>query len=125
MEKLASFSCQGPDVEAFRQICAPQVVCEFVGDRSKIFYAGRHQGIDALAGIVRSIGVEFQQVGSATSELVVEGGSLAMRRKAEWRHWGTGRRGVVDFVDFARFEDGLIVEFVEFRDNAALLLMQN
>lgn len=121
---LGSFCRKGPDVSLFRDFCAPGVVCEFVGDRRSIAYAGRHWGIEALVSIVRSIGVEFEQVGCATPEMVIEGGSVAARRAVEWRHRGTGRRGIVELADFIRFEDGRIVELVEFRDSVALLQMQ-
>lgn len=124
MMEVGSFSCQGPDVALFGQYCSPDVVCEFVGDRSKIFYAGRHRGIDALANIIRTVGMEFEQVGSTAPEMIVDGGALAIRRSVEWRHRGTGRRGVVDLANFVRFEEGRIVELVEFRDNVALLQMQ-
>lgn len=124
MMDVGSFSRQGPDVALFRQYCSPDVVCEFVGDRSKIFYAGRHRGIDALANIIRTVAMEFEQVGSTAPEMIVDGGALASRRSVEWRHRGTGRRGVVDLANFIRFEDGMIVELVEFRDNVALLQMQ-
>ncbi len=124
MMELGSFSRSGPDIGLFRRYCSPDVVCEFVGDRSTIAYAGRHRGIEALVHIVRSIGVDFEQFGAATPEMVVEGGSVATRRSVEWRHRGTGRSGLVELADFVRFEDGLIVELVEFRDSVALLQMQ-
>lgn len=124
MAALGSFACPGPNLELFRKYCAPHVVSEFVGDRSKIFYAGRHHGVDALVGIIRAIGTEFEQVGATTPETIVDGCWLAVRRTVEWRHWGTGRRGVVELADFARFKDGLIVELIEFRDNIALMNMQ-
>lgn len=122
--ELGNFSQRGPNIETFRRLCAPGVVCEFVGDRGTIFYAGRHRGLDALINIVRAIGVDFEQVGSATPDMVIDGGRVAARRTVEWRHRGTGRRGLVELVDFVRFESGLIVELVEFRDSVALLQMQ-
>ncbi|MBM3553453.1 MAG: nuclear transport factor 2 family protein, partial [Alphaproteobacteria bacterium] len=115
----------GPDIALFREICSPDVVCEFVGDRATISYAGRHRGIGALINIVRGVGMEFEQLGHATpDEVIVDGGSAATRRTVEWRHRGTGRRGQVQLADFVRFEDGRIVEIVEFRDSTALLQMQ-
>jgi ketosteroid isomerase-like protein len=124
MLMLGDFSRQGPNVDLFRDYCAPDVVCEFVGDRKTLSYAGRHWGIEALVNIVRSIGVEFEQVGCAIPEMVIDGGSVGARRTVEWRHRGTGRRGIVELADFVRFEEGRIVEFVEFRDSVALLQMQ-
>jgi ketosteroid isomerase-like protein len=122
---LGSFSREGPDIDLFRLYCAPDVVNEFVGDPATIFYAGRHRGIDALARIIRAVNVDFEQVGAATPQMTVEGGGVAARRTVEWRHRGTGRRGIVELADFFRFENGLIVELVEFRDSVALLRMQD
>ncbi len=123
--ELGSFSREGPDIGLFRRYCAPEVVSEFVGDRATIFYAGRHRGIDALTNIISSINVDFEQVGGTTPEMVVDGTGVAARRTVEWRHRGTGRRGIVELADFLRFENGLIVELVEFRDSVALLQMQS
>jgi ketosteroid isomerase-like protein len=121
---MSSFT-RGPDITLFREICSPDVVCEFVGDRATIAHAGRHRGIEALINIVRDIGMEFEQLGHAMpDEVIVDGGSAATRRTVEWRHRGTGRRGQVQLADFVRFEDGRIVELVEFRDSTALLRMQ-
>lgn len=121
--ELCNFSRKGPDIGLFQRYCAPEVVCEFVGDRAAIFYAGRHLGVDALTSIIRSINIDFEQVGSATPEMVAEGGGVAARRTVEWRHRGTGRSGIVELADFVRFEKGLIVELVEFRDSVAVLQM--
>jgi ketosteroid isomerase-like protein len=121
---LCSFSREGPDIDLFRRYCAPDVISEFVGDRGVIFYAGRHRGIEALTNIIRATNIDFEQVGSMTPEMVVDGKGAAARRTVEWRHRGTGLRGIVELADFVRFENGLIVELVEFRDSVALLQMQ-
>lgn len=118
---LGNFSRNGPDIGLFRNLCAPQVLCEFVGSRASIAYAGRHRGIDSLVRIIRSIGVEFEQLGHAAPQVVIEGCCAAVRRTVEWRHRGTGRRGLVELADFIRFENGLIIEMIEFRDSVALL----
>ncbi len=80
--------------------------------------------MDALTNIIHSINIDFEQVGCATPEMVVDGTGVAARRTVEWRHRGTGRRGIVELADFVRFENGLIIEVVEFRDSVALLQMQ-
>lgn len=125
MMALGSFSRGSPDIELFRSYYAPDAVCEFVGDRRTIAYAGRHRGIEALSSIIRSIAVDFEQVSCATPDMVIDGGSVATRRTVEWRHRGTGRRGIVELADFVRFEEGRIVELIEFRDSVALLQMQD
>jgi ketosteroid isomerase-like protein len=112
------------DFRAIRDLFSADVVCEFVGDKSRISYAGRHVGVDALIAIIRNIVTDFEQLNHSISEIIVDGGRVAIRRSVEWRHRGTGRRGRVDLADFVRFEDGLIVEMVEFRDSIAILSMQ-
>jgi len=121
---LGDFPNTSPNVAQFRRICSPDIVCEFVGDRARIPYSGRRVGIDALASVVRSIRTEFEQINSTISELMIDGGRVACRRTVEWRHRGTGRHGLVELADFARFEDGLIVEIIEFRDSITLLELQ-
>lgn len=122
--ELGNFSPAGPDAALFRRYCAKDVICEFVGDRATIFYAGRHRGVDALVNIFQAIAVDFEQFGRATPDMVIDGGRAAVRRRVEWRHRGTGRRGIVELADFMRFTDGNIIEMVEFRDSIALLQMQ-
>lgn len=122
--ELGNFSSEGPDIGLFRAYCARDVVSEFVGDPATIFYAGRHCGIDALTRVIGAINTDFEQVGATPSQMIVDGGAVATRRTVEWRHRGTGRRGIVELADFLRFESGLIVELVEFRDTVALMQMQ-
>ena len=122
---LADFpSPQGMDIAAMRKYCSPDIVCEFVGDRVRIPYAGRHIGVDAITNIVRSIGVDFEQLNSSLSDVVIDGGRAACRRTVEWRHCGTGRRGLVALAEFLKVEDGLIVELIEYRDSITILEMQ-
>lgn len=122
---LINFSSKGPNIALFREWCAPDVICEFVGDRHTISYAGRHRGLEALINIIRTIGVDFEQLGYSMPEVVIEGGCAAARRTVEWRHRGTGRRGIVELADFVCIENGKIVELVEYRDSVALLQMQD
>jgi ketosteroid isomerase-like protein len=124
VEAVVQFSASGPDLELLRELCSPSIVCEFVGDRARIPYSGRHVGLQALVSIIRAIGVEFSQHHYETSQTLIDGGRVAMRRTVEWRHHGTGRRGLVYLADFARFEKGKLVELVEYRDSIKVLQMQ-
>ena len=105
MTALCDLSRGGPNVALFRELCAPDIVCEFAGDRRSTAYAGRHHGIDALTGVLRAVAVDFEQFGAVVPEMVVDGDTLAARRRVEWRHRGTGRRGFVELADFVRFRD--------------------
>jgi len=123
-ESLLRFpDLRGPNLMLLRDLCSPDIVCEFVGDKSRIPYAGRHTGVDTLERIIRTIAIDFEQLDQTIWEILVDGGRVASRRTVEWRHRGTGRRGLVELADFARIEDGLIVEIIEFRDSITILSM--
>lgn len=122
--KLVSFEKEGPDPNLVREICSPDIVCEFVGDRSRIPYAGRHAGVETLLGIIRAIRMEFEQQLFGLAEVMTEDARVAGRRQVQWRHRGTGRTGLSELADFVRFENGLIVELIEFRDTLSLVQMQ-
>ncbi len=125
LEALADFPTpMGLDIAAIRKYCSPDIVCEFVGNRIRIPYAGRHVGIEALINIVRAIGVDFEQFRNTLSDVVVDGGRVAFRRTVEWRHRGTGSQGLVELAEFVKYEDGLIVELIEIRDSVTILEMQ-
>lgn len=122
---LVSFEDEGPDLDLVRQWCAPDVVCEFIGDRQRVPYAGRHKGVEAMLGVIRAIRVDFEQKLFAVSEVLVEDARVAGRRQVAWRHRGTGRSGMSELADFVRFEDGRIVELIEFRDTVTLWRAQD
>jgi ketosteroid isomerase-like protein len=115
---------RGPDIALLRRYYSPDIVCEFVGDRTRIPYAGRHFGVEAVISVVKAINVDFEQQDFSLSDILVDGDALACRRTVEWRHRGTGRRGVVELAEFVRFENGKIVELVEYRDSLKILEMQ-
>jgi ketosteroid isomerase-like protein len=119
--KLVSFPSIGPEIKVIRELCAPDIVCDFVGDRARIPYAGRHVGIEALINIVRTVAIEFDQTHCSISEILIEDGRVAGRREVEWRHRGTGRCGLVELANFMQFENGMIVELIEFRDSVTQL----
>jgi len=122
--QLVAFPSNGPEIDVIPDFCSPDIICDFVGTPARIPYAGQYFGIDALINIVRAVAVDFEQSQCEISEILVEEGRVAGRRKVEWRHRGTGRRGLVDLANFVRFEDGMIVELVEFRDSVTLLEMR-
>ncbi len=123
--RLACFDEGGPDADLLREWCSPDIVCEFLGDRARIPYAGRHTGLDRMIGIIQAIRVDCEQHPIGVPEMLVESGRVAGRRQVAWRHRGTGRVGCSELADFIRFEDGKVVEFIEFRDTGTLLRMQD
>jgi len=123
--RLLQFEAESPEPDLLRQWFSPDVVSEFIGDRARTPYAGRHAGLETLLGIIRSIHVEFEQQPLAVSDFLVEDGRAACWRHVEWRHRGTGRAGISALADFVRFDNGLVTELIEFRDTVSLLRMQD
>lgn len=123
--RLLDLEIEGPATDLIHRWCAPDIVCDFAGDRARLPYAGRHTGSEALAGIIRAVNVDFEQQALGFSKILIEGDSAACWRQVAWRHRGTGRAGVCELADFIRFENGLIVELIEFRDTVSLVHMQD
>ncbi len=123
--RLLDLESGRPELDLVRQWCAPDIICDFAGDRARLPYAGRHTGLDALLGIIHAVNVDFEQRALWVSDLLVEDGRGACWRQVEWRHRGTGRTGVSELADFVRFDNGLITELVEFRDTVSLVRMQD
>jgi len=111
--------------DVFRQYFSPDVVCDFVGDPSRLYYAGKRVGLAAMFDLICAAAVDFEQLRFSLSDIAVEGGWFACRRTVEWRHRGTGKQRCVEFADFLKFENGQIVEVVEFRDTATMVRMQS
>jgi ketosteroid isomerase-like protein len=83
-------------------------------------YSGPVRGKNEVAAAMAMISVRFQNLGSVIHDLVIDGERAAFWRTATIRHRGTGKTGEVDVVDFIRFRDGLVAEFTEIADSAAL-----
>ncbi len=123
--RLLGLETGSPELDLVRRWCAPDIVCDFAGDRARLPYAGRHTGLEALLGIIHAVNVDFEQRALGMSGILIEDGRAACWRQVEWRHRGTGRAGVCELADFIRFDSGLIIEFIEVRDTVSLVRMQD
>ena len=78
--------------------------------RGKTFFAQALAVIDAM----------YENLGSTIHELVIDGERAALHRTAKMRNRGTGQIISVDVCGFLRFRDGLVIEFSEYPDSAAI-----
>ena len=62
----------------------------------------------------------YENLGSTIHELVIDGERVALHRTSRMRNRGTGEVRSVDICDFLRFRDGLVIEFAEYPDSAAI-----
>ncbi|WP_374545119.1 nuclear transport factor 2 family protein [Rhodoblastus sp.] len=101
-------------------LVADEVVYNVRGGWITFPYAKPVRGKKDVAAAMAMISVRFENLGSVIHNLVIDGDRAAFLRTATIRHRGTGKTGDVDVVDFIRFRDGLVVEFTEIADSAAL-----
>jgi ketosteroid isomerase-like protein len=83
-------------------------------------YSRPVRGRSEAAAAMAAISVRFQNLGSVIRDLLIDGDKAAFWRTATIRHRGTGKVGEVDVLDFIHFRDGLVAEFTEIADSAAL-----
>jgi ketosteroid isomerase-like protein len=78
------------------------------------------RGKAVFAQALATIAVMYENLGSTIHELVIDGDRAALHRTSKLRNRGTGQVITVDVCDFIRFRDGLVIEFSEYPDSAAL-----
>ena len=78
------------------------------------------RGKQTFAQALAMIEVMYENLGSIIHELVIDGERAALHRTSKMRNRGTGEIRSVDVCDFLRFRDGLVIEFSEYPDSAAV-----
>lgn len=106
------------DVDGLVAFAAPDIVFKTGIGRAHPFHA-EYRGIEACANLVRSVNVNYENLGSRLNKLLIDGDRIAIHRTARIRNRGTGRAVDVDMWNFVTFRDGLIVEFAEYPDTEA------
>jgi ketosteroid isomerase-like protein len=102
------------------EFVADDVVYHVRGGWITFPYSKPVRGKKEVAAAMAMISIAFENLGSVIHNLIIDGDKAAFRRSATIRHRGTGMIGNVDIIDFIRFRDGLVVEFNEIADAAAL-----
>jgi len=64
---------------------------------------------------------EYQMLDAVIHQIFFDGDRVALWRTSKIRHRGTGKSANIDFANFIRFRDGLVVEFIEILDSAACM----
>ena len=52
--------------------------------------------------------------------VIIDGGNVALHRRARLRNRGTGKFGEIEIWTYLRFRNGLLCEFSEYPDTAAI-----
>jgi len=113
------------DVPGMLEYAAEDILYSTRGNWTLYPFVRTVRGKEAVRQILATVDVMYENFGSTIHELVIDGDRAALHRTSHLRNRGTGERISIDVCDFARFRDGLIVEFAEYPDSAALMRIDN
>ena len=115
---LAEMRARG-DIPGMMKYAAPDIV--FKGGSWRTFPLHMAcAGWDACGEMGKAVNVAYENLGSTINTLLIDGDMVAVHRTAQIRNRGTGATVAVDICNFLRFRDGLVVEFSEYPDTAAI-----
>lgn len=113
------------DLPGLLALFSDDVIFELIGNWSIFPSARRARGKEAWTRALTTIYTQVQNLGSTVNDVVIDGDFVALRRTTRLRNYGTGRVGDVEFADFLRFRDGLIVEITEIVDSLAIARLED
>lgn len=112
------------DLPGILEYAAEDIVYHTRGSWTLYPFARPVHGKAAVGQMLATIDIMFENLGSTIHELVVDGDRVAVHRTSQMRNRGSGTLASIDICDFARFRDGLLVEFAEYPDSAALARLE-
>jgi ketosteroid isomerase-like protein len=108
------------DLSSMLEYAAPDVTCFMRGHWSLAVYPRPLVGKEAVAEAYRQLNIRYENLGSIVHELLIDGDRVALHRTTSIRNRGGGQEHTFDVINFMRFRDGLVVEFSEYCDPAAI-----
>lgn len=112
------------DIPGIVEYMAEDICYNIQGNWTIYPFSRPARGKQILAQALAMIEAMYENLGSTIHELVIDGESVALHRTARIRHRATGETSSVDFCDFLRFRDGMVIEFAEYPDSAALAKLE-
>jgi uncharacterized protein len=112
------------DLAGILEYAAEDIVYHAHGNWTLYPFSRPVHGKAAFTQMAAMIDVMFENLGSTIYELVIDGDRAALHRTSRMRNRGTGAVVSVDVCDFLRFRDGLVVEFSEYPDSAAIARLE-
>ncbi len=114
----AAYSKGNP--EPFYDLIADNGVIRFVAPPDSFAFAKTFNGPGGAREAITAIVDEFEWLTYSNHELIADGNLVVGINSGRIRHLESGREAALSLGDFFRFDDGKIVEFVEFFDSAGL-----
>jgi uncharacterized protein len=108
------------DLSSMMEYAAPDVTCFLRGHWSLAIYPWPLVGKEVVAEAYRQLNIRYENLGSVVHELLIDGDRVALHRTTSIRNRGGGQVHTFDVINFIRFRDGLVVEFSEYCDSAAI-----
>ena len=121
--ELAELRARG-DVAGMLRYAAPDIVIR-CGDRRDYPFHAPREGKEAAGEFGHVVNIAYENLGSEITSLLIDGDRVALHRTATIRNRGTGNTVKIDFCNFLRFRDGLVVEFSEYADTAAFARLES
>lgn len=112
------------DISGMARYAAPDLVIKSAAGRAYPFHT-HYVGLQQCVEFGRAVHIAYENLGSTVNKLLIDGECAALQRTARIRNRGAGRTIEVDFWDFFKFRDGLIVEFAEYPDTAAFSQLES
>ncbi|MGY8664132.1 nuclear transport factor 2 family protein [Bradyrhizobium sp. UFLA05-109] len=108
------------DVEGLVGAFHPEGVFTLVGDNSALELTGSAQGHPTLRGAFGQFIANFDFIEREILSELVEGQSAAVHCRIVVRYRPTGKTFSTEVMDLFKFQDGKIVELIEFADTAQI-----
>ncbi len=113
------------DIAGMMDYFAEDVVCFTRGQWRRVTFPQRIAGKAAVREAYRLLNIEYENLGSTIHELLIDGDRVALHRTTSVRHRGTSQVFTFDVMNFARFREGLVVEFSEYPDLGAMAMFED
>ena len=107
------------DIGSMLAHVAPDILCHSQGHWSLVLFPRPVVGKASVAEAYRMLNIKYENLGSEVHEFLIDGDRVSLHRTTSVRNRGTSQVFTFDVINFARFRDGLIVEFSEYADVAA------
>jgi ketosteroid isomerase-like protein len=106
------------DLEGLLAAFHPDAVFTLVGDEKALEVAGSVRGHPELRESLRGFITTFDFAGREILSDLIEGDRAAVHSRLVVRFKPTGESRTTDILDLLRFQDGKIIELIEFADTA-------
>jgi ketosteroid isomerase-like protein len=106
------------DLEGLLALFHPEARFELAGSKQHTQAVGAAQGHQELRMMLASLIAAFQFVGRDIIATVIEGNQAAVHSRVTVRFIPKDQTVTTDLLDLWKFQDGKIVELVEFADTA-------